>query len=164
MFEGVSLGFHSFKRILGVIFILLAGGLFVYGLALYQSFYYLSGPVVSSVCFILSSVFLVLGLFLFFDVFVNETADGVKALVVLGLSFILFVCGIVCGSYYYVYYDWDRAEWRSVPGEGDKIDKALFVPAVNVYPYGEFSVYLLLISVMLFFAGLIMKFRSSHVL
>lgn len=164
MFEGVSLAFHSFKRVLGVIFILLAGGLFAYGLALYQSFYYLTGPVVSSVCFISSSVFLVLGLFLFFDVFANETAEGVKALAVLGLSLILFVSGVVCGAYYYVYYDLDRAEWRSVPGEGHTRDKVLFVPAVNVYPFSELSVYLLLISVILFFAGLVMKFRSSHVL
>lgn len=164
MFRGISLGSYSFKRILGVVFVLLAGGLFAYGLALYKSFYFLSGPDVSSVCFILSSVFLVLGLFFFFDVFANESADGVKALVLLGLSFILFVSGIVCATYYYVYFDLEHAELRSIPGEGHTREKAWFVPAVNVYPYSELAGYLLLISAILFFAGLIMKFRSSHAL
>jgi len=155
--------YYSLKKVFGVVFILLSLLLFGYGFAVYRAFYYLSGPVVSSVCFILSSVFLVLGLFLFFDVFANETREGVKALIVLGLSFILFVSGIVAGTYYYVYYDWDHAEWRSVPGERGR-QWTWVVPAVNVYPYSELSQYLLLVAAVLFVVGLIMKFRSSHVL
>jgi len=154
---------YSRKKILGTILIFSAICLFSYGLSIYLPFYYQTGPVVSSICFIASSIFMVFGLFLYFDIFTNETKEGKKAMFILGLAAILFVSGIVLGTYYYVEYDWENASLRSVPGEEHSRTQVWVVPAINIYPYGELSLYLLLISAILFVVGVIVKFKVSHI-
>jgi len=151
-------------KIVGVVLLFVAGALFVYGLFIRLPLYLMEEPTQSSLSFILSSIFLFCGLFFYLDIPKNYTRNGMAAVLVLGASFVLFTTAVVLAGHYYAEYDLEHGRYVNVPTEGLRKAKAWLYDIIYVYPYATVSIQLFAASIVCFVAGLLLKFRDSHLL